>query len=63
LRVHSDDLPGNNLTWTTGDFAYDPAGNIKAVGSDAYTYDTASRLVKAVVNGTAETYGKSGWRQ
>jgi len=57
LKAHTDDVTGTNLTWNSGNFGYDPSGNIKAIGNDTYGYDTSSRLVKAVVNGTTETYG------
>jgi RHS repeat-associated protein len=45
-----------DLTWSTGQFFYDGSGNIKKVGDDTYSYDSAGRLIKAVVNSTAETY-------
>jgi len=56
LKAQADDTAGNDLTWSTGAFGYDPSGNIKAIGNDTYTYDTSSRLVKAVVNGQTESY-------
>jgi RHS repeat-associated protein len=37
-------------SWTSGTFSYDAAGNITAIGSDTYFYDTAGRIV----HGTAE---------
>jgi len=57
LKGQSDDTAGANLTWSSGGYQYDPDGNIEAIGTDTYTYDTAARLVKAVVNGQTETYG------
>ena len=57
LKKRTEDVTGSNLTWNSGSFAYDPSGNIKAIGSDTYTYDTANRLVKAVVGGQTENYG------
>ena len=45
-----------DLTWSTGQFLYDGSGNIKKVGNDTYSYDSAGRLIKSVVNGTTETY-------
>ena len=42
--------------WTTGSYAYDGAGNIKAIGGNAYRYDQVSRIVEANVNGNNETY-------
>ncbi|HSY52635.1 MAG TPA: RHS repeat-associated core domain-containing protein [Thermoanaerobaculia bacterium] len=41
-------LPG--ASWCSGTYAYDGAGNIRAIGSDVYIYDTAGRLV----SGTAD---------
>jgi RHS repeat-associated protein len=31
--------------WSSGTYAYDGAGNVKAVGSDYYVYDAAGRLI------------------
>ena len=45
-----------DLTWATGQFAYDGSGNIHRMGNDSYTYDSAGRLISAVVNGVSETY-------
>jgi len=42
--------------WTSGTYQYDGAGNISAIGSDTYAYDTLSRLVQANVKGNSETY-------
>jgi len=56
LKTHSDDAAGTDLTWSTGAFLYDPSGNIKAIGADTYKYDTANRLVQAVVSGQTESY-------
>jgi len=57
LKAGTDDATGTNLTWNSGTFAYDPSGNIKAIGADTYIYDTASRLVQAGVGVQTETYG------
>ena len=35
--------------WDTGTYAYDGARNITAIGSDAYRYDLAGRLMRAEV--------------
>jgi RHS repeat-associated protein len=37
-------LSNANGSWTYGNYAYDGAGNIKAIGSDTYVYDKVSRL-------------------
>jgi RHS repeat-associated protein len=31
--------------WSTGDYLYDGAGNVKSIGADLYKYDKVSRLV------------------
>jgi RHS repeat-associated protein len=41
--------------WTSGTYAYDGAGNITAIGSDAFTYDASSRLTAASVGSAAGT--------
>jgi RHS repeat-associated protein len=43
--------PGGSLLWQTGSYAYDGAGNVKAMGGDRYWYDKVSRLVGAQVGG------------
>jgi YD repeat-containing protein len=35
--------------FASGQYQYDPSGNIKSIGTDAYAYDPASRLVRASV--------------
>jgi YD repeat-containing protein len=54
LQPHADSVPP---TWQSGDYLYDGAGNIYAIGTDGqpnsdanrltYTYDTLSRLTAA----------------
>jgi RHS repeat-associated protein len=48
-------LPAVNGTgsWSSGTFAYDGAGNVKAIGTNVYVYDTVSRLVSGTVEGPA----------
>ena len=45
--------------WNSGAYAYDGTGNIKAIGSNVYRYDSAGRLITATANGAAftQTYG------
>jgi RHS repeat-associated protein len=45
-----------NLTWGPVDYGYDSAGNIKSAGQDRYTYDSAGRLIEALVGGRTESY-------
>jgi RHS repeat-associated protein len=47
---------GTGPHWETGDYTYDAAGNIRQIGNDLYTYDSAGRLISANVSGTVETY-------
>jgi RHS repeat-associated protein len=53
-------------SWTSGTFSYDAVGNITAIGSDSYFYDTAGRLVHGTADGTANvqeyTYDSFGNR-
>ncbi|MEO8035616.1 MAG: RHS repeat-associated core domain-containing protein [Acidobacteriota bacterium] len=42
-------------TWTTGSYSYDSSGNIWKVGSDAYVYDSLSRLTSANTSGNAQS--------
>src|SRR5260370_35468895 len=45
--------------WCSGLYQYDGMGNIRAIGSDIYIYDTAGRLV----SGTAEVQRGAASRQ
>jgi RHS repeat-associated protein len=38
---------GPYASWSSGSYSYDGAGNIKAIGPSAFTYDPVSRLVSA----------------
>jgi RHS repeat-associated protein len=49
IPVLADDCPAGT-SWCSGLYRYDGMGNIRAIGSDVYIYDTAGRLV----SGTAE---------
>ncbi|MCB1035108.1 MAG: RHS repeat protein, partial [Acidobacteria bacterium] len=40
---------GDLIQFDTGTYTYDPSGNIKAIGSEHYVYDRASRLLKGTV--------------
>jgi RHS repeat-associated protein len=46
--MHTDSGP---VSWNTGTYQYDAAGNIVAIGPQAYTYDVNGRLVDAHVVG------------
>ncbi|MCG8455172.1 MAG: RHS repeat-associated core domain-containing protein [Holophagales bacterium] len=51
---------GAAVLWDTGSYGYDGAGNIWAVGSDRYLYDSNSRLISGSFSATgiphSETY-------
>ncbi len=38
---------GGAVRWSTGSYAYDGAGNVKTIGTHAFTYDKVSRLKSA----------------
>jgi RHS repeat-associated protein len=40
--------------WASGTYGYDGAGNVKAIGSDWYTYDKVSRLTVGTTSATAQ---------
>jgi RHS repeat-associated protein len=47
----------NAIDWNNGiSYTYDGAGNIKTIGSDAFVYDAAGRLIQADTNGIRRTY-------
>jgi RHS repeat-associated protein len=49
-------VPESFSTWDSGVYSYDGAGNIIAIGTDAFVYDSLSRLRQASVRGNTETY-------
>ena len=49
--------PGGD--WATGTYGYDGEGNIKAMGSDAFTYDAVSRLASATVHPLGTPHSQS----
>jgi RHS repeat-associated protein len=53
----SNVLGGQN--WSSGSYAYDGAGNVKAMGSDKFTYDGVSRLTL----GSLGSLGATGFDQ
>lgn len=38
--------PSNNTLWTSGNYDYDGAGNVKTIGATSYSYDAFSRLTQ-----------------
>jgi RHS repeat-associated protein len=49
-------VPGALDSSSTGNYAYDGAGNITAIGSDAFFYDVEGRLTQATVQGSQQSY-------
>lgn len=51
IAVHATDAAGNDgsVLWSSGPYGYDAAGNIRAIGSDDFTYDLLGRLDSADV--------------
>lgn len=45
-----------DLTWGPKTYQYDNSGNIKAIGSDSFVYDTAGRLIRSTVGGKTESF-------
>ncbi len=45
---------GATQNWSSGTYAYDGAGNIKAIGADYYTYDKVSRVVEGAPRGATK---------
>jgi len=43
-------------SWSTGVYAYDGSGNIKAMGSDSFGYDRVGRLTTSNVQGHAQAF-------
>ena len=43
-------------SWTSGTYQYDGSGNIIAIGTDTFKYDTVGRLTSATVSGVSQTY-------
>ncbi|OYW07135.1 MAG: hypothetical protein B7X11_00465 [Acidobacteria bacterium 37-65-4] len=42
------------MLWTTNTYVYDGSGNVKAMGTDTFTYDPVSRLVTGTINTVAK---------
>jgi RHS repeat-associated protein len=49
--------PRATAVWDSGDYAYDAAGNITAIGTThAYYYDAVQRLAKSTINGVNDNF-------
>jgi len=55
LSPASETAPGE-LSFASGEYAYDGSGNITTIGSESYQYDSAGRLIRSVNRGGTETY-------
>jgi YD repeat-containing protein len=49
------------LSWDSGIYAYDGAGNIVSIGSDNYLYDGVQRLRQSSTRGSVEAYTYDGF--
>lgn len=47
---------GAATLWATGTHAYDGAGNLKAVGTQTFVYDSLSRVVQGNLPGSTQSY-------
>jgi RHS repeat-associated protein len=44
------------ITWDSGTYVYDGAGNITAIGTESYSYDKMQRLIQSTINGSTDMY-------
>jgi uncharacterized protein RhaS with RHS repeats len=51
LRHLTPQTHSGPTAWTAGPYQYDAAGNISAIGSEAYVYDSVGRLTSATLRG------------
>jgi RHS repeat-associated protein len=54
-QIQAKDAAGNVL-WSTGQYLYDPSGNITAIGSMTYQYDVFNQLTAWTSNGADGAY-------
>lgn len=47
---------GTATPWTTGNYQYDPAGNITQIGADRFVYDVYSRIKSGTAGGQSQEY-------
>ena len=47
-------VSGGTTLWQTGAYGFDGAGNVKAIGSDWYTYDKVSRIKFGTTSGATK---------
>jgi RHS repeat-associated protein len=58
--LHATAAPG--IDWNNGvSYTYDPAGNIRAMGTDTHVNDVAGRLVQSDTNGIRQNYEYDGF--
>ncbi|MCP3996233.1 MAG: hypothetical protein GY722_14410, partial [bacterium] len=46
----------DTISWSTGTYAYDGAGNVKSIGANSYEYDALNRIVGGAVTATSSSY-------
>jgi len=52
---------GADQNFSSGDYSYDGAGNIKSIGSDSFQYDARSRLTNATYASSGSQYDTLGY--
>lgn len=53
----SAQTPAEVVPWSSGvSYTYDPSGNARQIGKDAFVYDYVGRLIQADVNGVRRNY-------
>jgi len=52
----ADAQADTNVLWGPKAYAYDGSGNVKAIGGDQYTYDSAGRLIQSTVGDKTESF-------
>lgn len=50
------DAQGLPADWDSGQFTFDPSGNVAAMGFDAFSYDTVNRLSAAAMHTEGDTH-------
>ncbi len=50
-------VKGAATLWSTGTYAYDGMGSIKATGTQTYVYDSLGRITQGNLSGSSQSYG------
>ena len=57
-RITNTDASGNVL-WTSGDYDYDGAGNVRSIDTTSYVYDAFNRLARWTTTSAGSTQGSA----